>query len=294
MSPGVHRASPVSAEGLQPRIAPFTFPKLYQSPLRQPAAPAVHRELRFLLGEELALFERGMNLELRIVADSRSSRHRTHGLAALLGLWSRAFACKADTCSLLAAGRHVSCPPLLRTACDCIAAQTGLARGGLDEFAAWLQAVAQSREQAALDVGLGRYRAGSVLAADQRLGAVYRAMSDLSMTHFGVTLLQVAPESDPERVSIAFADSSFHLGWAEVITGWLLVLVRAQLETAAAADTMFAVSAEAREEMAALSTEAERVLAKPDRCRIEELGDGRYLLHNFRRQAGGAPRRILL
>jgi hypothetical protein len=184
-----------------------------------------------------------MNLELRIVTDSRSSQHRTHGLAALLGLWSRSFACKADACSLLAGGRYVSCPPLLRTACDCIAAQTALAGGGLDEFAAWLQAVAQSREQAALDVGLGRYRAGSMLATDQRLGAVYRAVSDLSMPHFGVTLLQVALESDPQRVSIAFADSGFHLGWAELIVGWLLVLVRAQLETAMAADAIFAVSA---------------------------------------------------
>ena len=284
----------MSAEGPQQRVAPFTFPRLYQSPLKQPAAPPVHREVRFLLGEELALFEQGMNLELRIVADSRAGRYRTHGLAALLGLWSRAFACRAEACSLLTRGGYVSCPPLLRTACDCIAAQTGLARGGLDEFTAWLQAMTPNREQAALDVGLGRYRAGSMLAADQRLGAVYRAVSDLSMTHFGVTLLQVAPESDPHKVSIAFADRGFHLGWAELIAGWLLVLVRTQLETAVAADTIFAVSAEAREELATLSAEAERVLAKPDRCHIEELDDGRYLLHNFRRQAGGAPRRVLL
>ena len=284
----------MSAEGPQQRVAPFTFPRLYQSPLKQPAAPPVHREVRFLLGEELALFEQGMNLELRIVADSRAGRYRTHGLAALLGLWSRAFACRADACSLLTRGGYASCPPLLRTACDCIAAQSGLAGGGLHEFIDWLGAMGQDHERAALNVGLGRYRAGSMLAGDEPLGAVYRVVTDLCMTHFGATLLQVAPESDLSKMSIAFADSGFHLGWAELIAGWLLVLVRAQLETAAAADTTFAVSAETREELATLSAEAERVLAKPDRCRIEELDDGHYLVHNFRRHAGGAPRRVLL
>ena len=60
-----------------------------------------------------------------------------------------------------------------------------------------------------------------------------------------------------------------------------------------AGDT-FAVSPEARTQLAGLSSEVEKALARPDRCRVEELGDGRYLFHNVRRQPGGAPQRLLL
>lgn len=274
------------------RVAPFTFPPRYELPLG-PTSGAP-REVRFLLGDELALFEKGMNLEIRIVMASRASRYRTHALAALLGLWSRSFAYRADACSLTVRGGYVSSIPLLRAACDCIGAQRGLASGELDEFTAWLAAMGQSRELAALDVGLGRYRAGSKLAADDRLGTLYRAVTELSMPHFGSTLVQVAAESDLEKISIAFADSSFHLGWAQLLTGWLLVLVQAQVATALAAGEVFAVSAETKDELADLSSNIEKALGKPDRCRIEELADGRYLLHNFRRQPGAAFRRLLL
>jgi hypothetical protein len=246
------------------------------------------------LGDDLALLEKGLNLELRIVMDSRAGPHRTHALAALLSLWSRSFAYRADACDLTVRASYVSCLPVLRAACDCIGAQRALVNGGQDEFTAWLAAWGQSREHAALDVGLGRYRAGSILAGDERLGETYRVLTDLSMTHFGSTLLQVAPESDVERIGIAFADASFHLGWAQLIAGWLLVLLGAQLETAVAAGDVFAVSTECRTGLASLSSEIEKTLVKPDRCRVEELENGRYLFNNFRRQAGGAPRRVLL
>ena len=280
------------SEGPPQRVPPFTFPPRYELPLG-PSAGAP-REVRFLLSDDLALFEKGMNLEISIVMASRGGRYRTHALAALLGLWSRSFAYRADACSLVVRGGYVSSVPLLRAACDCIGAQRGLASGGLDEFTAWLAAMGQSREHSALDVGLGRYRAGSVLAGDERLGGLYRAVTDLSMTHFGPTLLQVAPESDLERISIAFADSSFHLGWAQLLTGWLLLLVQAQVETALATGDVFAVSPEAQDELSGLSSEIEKALGKTDRCRMEELADGRYLLHNFRRQPGEAPHRLLL
>ena len=273
-------------------IAPFLFPPRYELPLG--LSQAAPREVRFLLGEDLTLFDRGMNLELLIVSESRASRYRTHALAALLGLWSRSFSYRADACSLLVRGGYVSCLPLLRAACDCIGAQRGLAGGELPEFTAWLAAMHQSREHAALDVGLGRYRAGSRLAADDRLGVLYRVVTDLSMTHFGSTMFQVAPEADLQKIRIGFADSSFHLGWAQLIVGWLLALVSAQLETAVGAGDTFAVSPDARAQQAGLSSEVESALAKPVRCRVEELGDGRYLFHNVRRQPGGAPQRLLL
>ena len=279
-------------EGPPQRVSPFTFPRRYELPLGP--SEAAPREVRFLLGEDLALFQKGIDLELRIVMDSRPARYRTHALAALLGLWSRSFAYRSEACGLTVRGSYVSCIPLLRAACDCIAAQRGLADGAMNEFTAWLAAMGQSREHAALDAGLGRYRAGSVLAANDGLGALYRVATDLSMTHFGATLLQVAPESDLQKIGIGFADSSFHLGWAQLILGWLLVLGRAQVETAVGAGEVFAVSPEAKDELASLSSEVDEALGKPERCRVEELGDGRYLFHNFRRQPGGAPRRLLL
>ena len=274
------------------RVSPFTFPPRYELPLG--SSEATPREVRFLLGDDLALFERGMNLELHIVMDCRASRYRTHALAALLGLWSRSFAYRADACSLTVRGGYVSSIPLLRAACDCVAAQRGLTGSGMAEFTAWLTAMAQNREHTALDIGLGRYRAGSMLAADDRLGALYRAVTDLSMTHFGSTLLQAAPDSSLQKVGIGFADRSFHLGWAQLTAGWLLELTRAQLETAVGAEDVFPVSAQVKDEVAKLIPEVEKTLGKPDRCRVEELDGGRCLFHNFRRQPGGAPRRLLV
>jgi hypothetical protein len=86
----------VVSEGHPRRIAPFLFPQRYELPLGP--AQAAPREVRFLLGEDLALFDRGMNLELGIVRESRASRYRTPALAALLGLWSRSFSYRADGC----------------------------------------------------------------------------------------------------------------------------------------------------------------------------------------------------
>jgi len=280
----------MSPEEPSPRVSPFTFPPQYQLP----ALPPAHRQLRFLLGDDLALFEKGMNLELRVVADSRASRYRTHALAALLGPWSRAFTYKACACSLMTAGGYVSCLPLLRTACDCIAAQKGLAGEDASEFTGWLAQAGQSREHAALDVGLGRYRAGGMVSTDERLGGVYRVVTELSMPHFGATLLQVAPDSDLQKISIAFADGSFHLAWAELILGWLLTLVDAQLATTIGAGETFVVCQEVSEGADRLSQEVATALARPGRCCVEEVEQGRYLFHNFRRQPGASPRRILL
>jgi hypothetical protein len=114
------------------------------------------------------------------------------------------------------------------------------------------------------------------------------------MPHFGSTVLQVAPESDLQQVRVGFADSSFHLGWAQLLLGSLLELTVAQLETAIAAGDTFGVSPEVRGQLTGLSSEVQTTLAKPDRCRVEELQDGRYLFLNFRRQPGGAPQRLLL
>lgn len=285
----------MSEEPPRVRFGPLKFPERYGLPPRPAgAAPAVqdaHRQTQFLLSADLELLERAMNLQLRIAA--ASARARSPQAFALLGLWSRAFAYLADACALLSRGSYPSCFPLLRSACDAIAAQRCLIGEGFQEYLDWLpQALSPERERAALAIALGRYRAGSVLAEDPRLGAVYRPVSELSMPHFGATLLQTGPETSRQRLVLTFADSAFHLGWAELIMGWLLTLADVQLDTAVNS-AVLSVPEGASSDYQRLSADIAAALARPQRCRVEEL-DGRFLLHNFRRAAGSPPRRVIL
>ena len=287
----------MAQEASQPklRIILTAFPERYDLPSRPAAAlPTVqdsHRQSQFLLGTELALFERAMNLQLDIVA--ANAKNRFPQAAALLALWSRVFSYLADTCTLMSRGSYVSCPPLLRAACDCIAAQRSLLAEGFADYLGWFAAAfSQDREHAALAIDLGRFRAGSILAQDQRLGAAYRLLTDLSMPHFGATALQTAPDSSLQRLALGFGDSSFHLGWAELVLGWLLTLADVQIETAISSG-VFVVDDVVRSEHERLSRDIHTAVASPRRCHVEEA-DGRFLFHNFRRAASGAPKRVIL
>jgi hypothetical protein len=279
-----------------PRIARFTFPERYSLPARPAAAaPTVqdaYRQTHFLLSPDLSLFERALNLQLAVA--TASAKRRTPEAAALLGLWSRTFSYFSDACVLLSGASYPSCPPILRAACDCIAAQRSLLADGFGEYEEWLaEALGKDREHAAHYIDLGRYRGGSALAQDERLGSAYRFLTDLTMPHFGSTVLQTGPESGGGKLAMAFADSAFHLGWAELIAGWLLALADAQTETALRA-AAFTGSGELREEATRLTREIEETLTSPRRCRVEELADGRRLIHNFRRTVSAAPKRVLL
>ena len=281
------------------RIALTAFPERYDLTQRPTAAPAAvqdaHRQTHFLLGTELALFEQAMNLQIDIVAaNAKGASARSPQAAALLGLWSRVFSYLADACTLMSRGSYASCPPLLRTACDCVAAQRSLLTDQFADYLEWLPAaLGQDRQHTALAIELGRFRAGSVLAQDERLGTVYRFLTDLSMPHFGATTLQTAPDSNLQNLRLAFADCAFHLGWAELVLGWLLTLAGAQLETSLGAG-LFSISDEARATYEHLQEDLRAAAANPRRCHAEELPDGRRLLHNFRRAGSGAPRRLVL
>jgi len=279
-----------------PKVAPYAFPERYALPDRPagdaPAVQDAHRQTHFLLPNDLMVFEQAMNLQLAIVAAGQ--KRRSPEAAALLGFWSRVFSCLSDACVLLGRASYASCPPLLRAACDCIAAQRSLIADGFEEYHEWLpSALGKDREQAASYIELGAFRAGSVLAQDERLGRAYRFLSDLTMPHFGSTLFQVGPESSQQKLALAIGESAFHLGLAELVSGWLLLLAGAQTE--AALDGPFLEPAHPlREEAALVRRQTEEALANPRRCHAEELPDGRRLIHNFRRAVSGAPRRVLL
>ncbi|MDP2675685.1 MAG: hypothetical protein Q8Q00_12410 [Dehalococcoidia bacterium] len=279
-----------------PKIAPYAFPERYVLPGRptgeQPAVQDAHRQTHFLLPAELALFEQAMNLQLAIVA--AGTKKRSAEAAALLGFWSRTFSYLSDACTLLGRASYASSPPLLRAACDCIAAQRSLIADGFAEYHEWLaSALGKDREHAASYIELGRFRAGSVLAQDERLGSAYRFLTDLTMPHFGSTLFQAGPESSQQKLALAIGESAFHLGLAELVSGWLLLLAGAQTE-AALSGPFVEPTHPLREEAARLRNQIEEALASPRRCRAEELPDGRRLIHNFRRAVSGAPRRVLL
>jgi hypothetical protein len=277
------------------KVALTAFPERYISPSKPSTAPPAvqdaYRQTGFLLGDDLLLFERAMNLQLAIVAANKKAR--TPAAAAMLSFWSRTFSHLADACTLVSRGSYASCAPLLRSALDCIAVERGLVRDGFGEYEEWLaDAISQAKAQNALAFDLGRYRAASVLAEDERLGPLYRLLTDLSMPHFGSTAFLTGSDSNLQKLSLGFGDSAFHLGWAELITGWLLVLCDAQLQTVAAAEAV-AVAEGSRTNIANLAGDARLALESGRRCYVEEV-EGRFLFHNFRRKPGGVPKRLML
>ncbi len=276
------------------KVALTAFPERYIAPSKpSTASPAVqdaYRQTGFLLGDDLLLFERAMNLQLAIVAANRKAR--TPAAGAMLSFWSRTFSHLADVCTLVSLGSYSSCAPLLRSALDCIAVQRGLVRDGFGEYEEWLEgAISQAKAQNALAFDLGRYRAASVLAEDERLGPLYRLLTDLSMPHFGATAFQIGSDSNLQKLSLSFGDSAFHLGWAELIMGWLLVLCEAQLQTVVAAGPIVTEGLSA--DIDDLAHDTKSAIESDRRCYVEEV-EGRFLFHNFRRKPGGVPRRLIL
>jgi hypothetical protein len=283
------------------RVSGIKGPEAYAPPSRPPEsageqAQDAYRQTRFLLGADLDLLHDLMTLQLALVKDAYQTR--THAAAAVLGLWSRSYSYISDGALLVSRGSYVSVLPLARAACECIAATEGLRAGEMSMHHDWLSSTLTPNERfKAFEFQLGRYFAQEVVINEPVLRGVYRPAADLGRPAFGATLLQTGPESNNIRVALAFADASFHLGWAEITTGWLLALAARQLQVVVEATDVLPVSDERRERYDALRKQVDATLARGDRCRIEEVedrGDRRYLVHNFRRASGGATKKILL
>jgi hypothetical protein len=284
-------------------VSPVIVPERWERPGRpgEDAPAAVqdtYRQTGFQLGDDLRLLHEGMNLQLRIVRDSHPARFRTYPLAAGLMFWSRAFLAISDAATALTRGSYGSVAPLARCACECIAAAHQAHTEEQAAFQDWLAgSMAPDDAYRATAITIGQFMAGSTLVAEEDLGAVYRAASEFGRPHFGVSAVLTAPESNQQKLAVTFADQSFHLGWAQLTLGWLLTLCDAQLRLARVPAAPYNVTDEAAAAVAAWSAQVHRLLERADRCRVEEVMDGlhrRWLIHNFRRQAGAAPRRLLL
>lgn len=291
------------SEGPAPtqRVSAVPFPGRYDLPAKPDGtigSQDAYRQTTFVLREDLRLFSNGMNLQLRIVRDASHSSFRKHPYAAMIGLWSRTFSALSDACQLAMRASYESCAPLTRAACEYIAAQHQLHAGEMDQFLEWLAgSLTPNETHKAIDTGMGRYFAGETLAADTRLRAVYRPASELGRPNFGATLLAVGPESNNARLALTFADTTFHVGWAELTIGWLLALCERQLAVAVHANDVFSIHEDTHRAYADFARRVDDALARSDRCRVEEVDDGgyrRFLVYSFRRQPSGAPRKVIL
>jgi hypothetical protein len=285
------------------RVSPVVSPDRWDVPGKPPddALPTIqdaYRQTQFQLGGDLRLLHEGTNLQLRIVRDSSPSKFRTYPLAAGLLLWSRAFLALSDAATAVTRASYGSAAPLVRMACECLAAAHQAHTEEQVAFQEWLAGALRPDERHhATDITIGQFMAGSTLVSEADLGAVYRAASEFARPHFGISVAVVAPESNQQRLAATFADQTFHFGWAQLTLGWLLTLCDAQLRLAQVDGAPYNITDEVRVAADNWSARARHLLDARDRCRIEVVMDGlnrRWLLHNFRRQSGGAPKRLLL
>jgi hypothetical protein len=204
----------------------------------------------------------------------------------------------ADAGLLVTRGAYSSVATLVRSACEMIAVEHQVKHEELGEYVGWLMAhMKPDEEHKAFDAGLGHFFAGTTIAADPELRMVYRAASDLGRPNFGATLLLTAPESNNARLAYTFADAAFHCAWAEIELGWLLRLCERQLAVVAHMRDVFNVADETHAAVATYARRVQETLDNPSRARIEEVEEEnmkRWLVHNFRRQPSGAPKKWLL
>ena len=291
MGPAPQRVSPITAPEEDPALP---APDASQPTLVRDA----FREFGFACGVESRWIARSLTLQRDIVRASQGSRYRNHRYTASLLLWSRIDAVALEVWRMIAWANYAPVPPLMRAALEWLGAEQAIVGSEFEEFEAYLHDFAQhDAAHAAVDLGMGQYMAGQQLAMSAELGDVYRAAAELARPHFGASMLVTAAESNRQRVLVHWGDRSFHLGWAQLLTGWLMVLLGRQSRFAVGRG-LFAVEATQRESFQALTREAGAILAAQDRCRAEwvqaEDGGQRLLIHGFRRQPSGAPQRLIL
>lgn len=266
-------------------------------PMAVAGSADAHRQTSFVLGSDLDLLLQGFELEGSIAEAASGAKYRNQRVASALGLWSRAWLNRQQALHAVEWGNYAAAIPLVRSAADYEAAEIYLLRQEAAEWEEWLEqgGIALVPDEHATEFRLHAFRAAEVLAAHEILGPLYRAALDLSMPHFGATLLLAGSESDPSRVAITFGDRDFHLGLAELVSGWLLLLGVAQLEALLEFDTVFPVPERATVEKWCRA--ARESAGRDDRCRVEVIerqGEKRYLVQNWRRTPGAARKRLLL
>lgn len=289
MSGGGFRVSP-------PRVSPLAT-RASRPPLEAAGSADAYRQTSFVLGEEVELVIDGLNLEGAIAEASSGAKYRKQQMVAALGLWSRAWLSRLEALHAVEWGNYAAAVTLVRAAADYQASALHVLRTGASEWQEWLDGggIAPAPDQHATEFRLHAFRAAEVLAAHEILGPIYRTAMDLSLSHFGSTLLVAGNESAPDRVLTTFGDRDFHLGLAELHLGWLARLGIAQVDALREFEGVFAIPEPAK--LDSWRARAAKLAARPDRCRVETIerdGEKRYLVREWRREPRGAPKRLLL
>lgn len=283
------------------RVSP---PKVFAQATRAAKPPMdaagsadAYRQTTFVLGEEVELVLEGLRLEAAIAEASSGAKYRKQVTVSAMALWSRSWLSRLEALHAIEWGNYAGAVSLVRAAADYQAAMLYLLRTGAAEWDEWLEGggVQLAPADHATEFQLHAFRAAEVLAAHDVLGPVYRIATDLSLSHFGSTLLFAGAESDPARIAVTFGDRDFHVGLAELHLGWLLELGAALLRDIAPFEAAFA-AADANLTHTWLA-KAQRETTRRDRCRVETVerdGMKRYLVHNWRREPRSAAKKLLL
>ena len=278
---------------------PKVFPVATGAPKPPPDAGGsadAYRQTSFVLDEPVSLALEGLNAEGAAAEAASGSKFRNQRVASAMLLWSRAWLARLEALHAVQCGNYAAATPLVRAAADFQAAMLYLLRTESAEWQEWLDngGIALAPEQHATEYQLHAFRAAEILAAHDILGPLYRVTMDLSLSHFGASLLVAGNDSAPDHLSVTFGDRDFHMGLAELHLGWLLDLSVAMSETLAEfADVLPSDG----ERVARVSTKARAWTNRSSRCRLEQIeldGVRRYLVQNWRREPRSAPKRILL
>ena len=284
------------------RISPITFPTdtpaLVKPRDDEPQARRdAFRETSFALPLDLRWLQDAFALQRKIVEQSYGSSFRNRRYASALMFWSRVYAAGLEARALVARASYSAALPLMRAAMEWLGAEQAVVGDEQIEFEDWLRkAWSNNTEHHATEVGIGQYMAGQQIAMAPETADAYRAVSELSRPHFGASALLTADGSHDKRFLVNWADEAFHLGWAQLLFGWQIVIQDRQCRFAVGSG-LFGVESEDRQEYQRLHRQTQTILQDERRCRGEwtiDQGRQRLLIDNFRRQPSGAPKRILL
>jgi hypothetical protein len=283
------------------RVSP---PKVFPSATRAPKPSAdsagsadAYRQSSFVLDAEIELVIAGLNAAGAAAEAASGAKTRTQLVASAMLPWSRAWLARLAALHQVQWGNYAAATPLVRAAADHQASMLLLLNTGAVEWQEWLDAggISIAPGEHATQFRLHAFRAAEILAAHEILGPLYRVTMDLSLSHFGSSMLLAASDSAPDHVSPTFGDRDFHLGLAELHLGWLLELGIAEADALSQFAGVFGMTDSGP--ISSAARQARAVLEGTGRCRLEEIeiaGERRYLVQNWRREPRSAPKRILL
>jgi hypothetical protein len=273
-----------------PRVTPEALPAP-KPPAGSPGADA-YRQTSFVLGGEVDAILAALNAEGAVAAASAGSRFRTVTMAGALLQWSQGWLCRLHALHAVQHGNYAAAFPLIDRAFEHIAACAALLR----EPAQWERWVDSGITAAPADHGTRIHLEPATKPASEPGGEARSVAAALAKADFGVAIVLAGGESTPERLAATFGDRDFHLGLAELALGLVAAASLEQLALVTSDESPFA-KPDGTSVVASVAA-LERLVQRPDRCRAELLtarSDGaRFLLRQWRRAPGGAPRRLVL